>query len=180
MNLVARVVWLVAVWVALWGDLSAANVLSGTALAVVLLVVFPVAGGRRRGWFFRPVATARLVGYFLRTLVSSNVALTRAVLSREDQLCTGVVEVRLLADSDGILTVLNHLIALTPGTTVIQVDRNPARVYVHVLQLTDIDSARAAVRHLELLVVEAFGPHDLVLRARHARQAATASTEAPA
>ncbi len=169
MNGLARVVWLVAVWVALWGDLSVANVLSGTTLAVVLLVVFPVHGERSRGLLLRPWAIARLVGYFLGTLVSSNVALTRAVLSREDRLRTGVIEVRMLTDSDGLLTVMNHLTALTPGTTVIEVKRDPARMYVHVLQLTDIDTARAAVRRLELLVIEAFGPVDLVARARHER-----------
>ncbi len=180
MSIVLRVAWLVAVWIALWGDVSAANVLSGTLLAVLLLVVFPVSGGRRRGFIFRPVAFARLVGYFLRTLVASNVALTRVVLSREDRLCTGVVEVRTIADSDGLLTVLNHLIALTPGTTVIEVATDPARVYVHVLQLTDIDSARAAVQQLELLVVEAFGPPEMVSRARQARGDTAATTELPA
>ena len=180
MNLAAHAIWLVAVWVALWGDLSVANVLSGTVLAVLLLVVFPVHGERRRGVFIRPLATARLVGYFVRTLVASNVALTRAVLSRDDRLCTGVVEVRLICDSDGLLTMLNHLIALTPGTTVIEVERDPARVYVHVLQLADIDSARAAVQQLELLVIEAFGPFDLVRRARQLRRATAMSTELPA
>lgn len=170
MNALARIAWLVAVWVALWGDVSVANVLSGTALAVVLLLVFPVRGERRRGLVLRPLAIARLVGYFLRTLVTSNVALTRAVLSREDRLCTGVIEVDLICDSDGLLTVLNHLIALTPGTTVIEIERDPCCVFVHVLQLTDIESARAAVQHLELLVIEAFGPLDLVRRARQARR----------
>lgn len=180
MNMVARVIWLVAVWVGLWGDVSVANVLSGTALAALLLLVFPVHGERRRGFFVRPLATARLIGYFLRTLVVSNVALTRAVLSRDDRLCTGVVEVRMICDSDGLLTILNHLIALTPGTTVIEVERDPPRLYVHVLQLTDIESARAAVQQLELLVIEAFGTFDLVRRARRIRRAAATSTELPA
>ena len=70
--------------------------------------------------------------------------------------------------------------ALTPGTTVIEAEHDPPRVFVHVLQLADIDSARAAVQQLELLVIEAFGPHDLVLRARRARRATAATTELPA
>lgn len=179
MNVVARVVWLVAVWVALWGDLSVANVLSGAALAVVLLVVFPARGERRRGFFFRPVATARLAWHVLRMMITSNLALTRVVLSREDRVCTGVIEVDLITDSDGLLTVVNHLLALTPGTTVLEVERDPSRVYVHVLQLADIDSARAAVQRLELLVIEAFGTHDVVLRARQARHDAAPVEAAP-
>ena len=34
-------VWLVVVWIFLWGDLSLANVLGGAAVAVALLVAFP-------------------------------------------------------------------------------------------------------------------------------------------
>jgi len=34
--------WLTAVWVALWGSLSAANVLGGLAVAVLLLVALPL------------------------------------------------------------------------------------------------------------------------------------------
>lgn len=173
----ARVAWLVAVWVALWGDVSAANILSGTALAVLLLLVFPVKSGDHRG-AFRPLATIRLVGYFLRTLVMSNAVLTRTVLSRDDRLATGVIEVRLIADSDALLTVLNHLIALTPGTTVIEAERDPNRFYVHVLQVGDIATARADVQRLELRVIEAFGSSDLVERARRARQQATAEASA--
>lgn len=172
MNVVARVVWLVAVWVALWGDVSVANILSGLALAVMLLIVFPIRGEKRRGMFFRPVATARLAWYFVRQLVSSNLALTRSVTSRSDRLRTGVIAVPLVCDSDGLITVLHHLIALTPGTTVIEVERDPAQIFVHILELDDIDAARAELAHLERLVIEAFGPVDAVARVR----AAAAST----
>ncbi|HWL43116.1 MAG TPA: Na+/H+ antiporter subunit E [Ilumatobacter sp.] len=172
MNRIALALWLVVVWVALWGDLSIANVASGTALAVLLLGVFPTHGERRRGLFIRPVATLRLVWYFARQMVGSNLALTRSVVSRSDRLRTGVIAVPLVCDSDGLVTVLHHLIALTPGTTVIEVERNPARIFVHILQLDDIDAARAEIALLERRVIEAFGPVDAVARVR----AATAET----
>lgn len=169
-NRVAIVVWLVVVWVALWGDLSAANVLSGLVVAVGVLTVFPVQRGRPWGLAVRPLALAQLVWFFLRTLVVSNLALARAVVSRDDRLHTGVIEVRLIWDSEVLMTVLTHLIGLSPGMTVIGVGRQPPRLYVHVLQLTDVDSARAEVLRLELLVLEAVGPAELVEAARAARQ----------
>ena len=171
MNQIVRVVWLVAVWIALWGDVSIANVLSGTTLAVLLLVVFPVHGEQQRGLLVRPLAVVRLLGYYARTIVTSNVALARAVVSRDDRLRTGVLAVRLPVDSDGLITIFNHLIALTPGTSVIEVEPDRSRLYVHILQLTDIESARAELARLELLIIEAFAPIDVVNRARATRAA---------
>jgi len=168
-NQAAMIVWLVVVWVALWGDISAANVASGTLLAVLVLTVFPMKHSRRWGVKFRPVAFARLVGFFGRTIITSNLALSRTVVSRGDRLRTGVIQVPLSWDSDVLLTVLNHMIGMSPGMTVIDVARDPGRLYVHVLQLTDIASARAEVARLELLVLEALAPAEIVAAAHAAR-----------
>lgn len=41
MRLFTRLLLLVALWLLAWGEVTVANVLSGTAVAAVLLVVFP-------------------------------------------------------------------------------------------------------------------------------------------
>ncbi len=166
MTRVALTAWLVVVWTALWGRLSFANVASGILVAAALMVVFPV--GRP---FFpphppRPVAVARLVVYFARKLVESNIAITRTVLSRDDRIRTGIIAVPLTCDSDGVLTVVANLTALTPGTMAIEVEREPLRFYVHVLRLDDIEGARAEILELERLVVEAFGSQAAIARVR--------------
>ena len=170
MNRILIVAWLVVVWVALWGNISAANIISGTVVAVLVLTVFPVQRANRWGLWVRPLALLRLIGFFGHTLVRSNLALARAVISRDDRLYTGVIEVKVSWDSEILLTVLTHLIGLSPGMTVIGVGRDPGRLYVHVLQLTDVESARAEVSRLELLVLEALAPAPMVEAAHAARR----------
>lgn len=161
-------VWLVVVWVALWGDLSIANVLSGVLVAAVLLVVFPASGEILPQYRARPLAALRLVGYFLLKMAESNWSLARMVLSRDDQIRTGVIAVPLVCDSDGLLTIVANLTALTPGMMVLEVERQPARFYVHVLQLDDVDAARSEIMELERRVVEAFGSPEAVAAVRTA------------
>jgi len=152
--------WLVVVWTSLWGRLSIANIASGIIVAALLLTVFPVGKHLLPGYIVRPVAVARLTVYFLRKLVESNIALTRTTLSRDDQIRTGIVAVPMTCESDGVLTVVANLTALTPGTMAIEVERQPPLIFIHVLRLDDIESTRDEVRRLERLVVEAFGPSE--------------------
>jgi multicomponent Na+:H+ antiporter subunit E len=152
------IVAVTVIWTLAWGSLSAANVLSGVAVALLLLWIIPDdTSGLRRRSPVRPLAIARFVGYVLVQVVQSNVVLSREVLARHSRINTGVVAVPLPDCSDGLITLIANTIALTPGTMPIQVDRNPTVLYVHVLQLSDIEEARGEIRHLADLAYRAFG-----------------------
>ena len=63
-------VWLVLVWILLWGTWSWANLISGVVVALavtVLLPLPPVVGGTR----LRPAALLRFLGHFFVDLVVS-------------------------------------------------------------------------------------------------------------
>jgi multicomponent Na+:H+ antiporter subunit E len=150
------VVWLVVAWVLLWGRLSWANVLSGLAVVAVLLAVVPVGGTDRRP-VVRPLALARLAGHFLVELVRANVTLTRTILAPRDRLRTGVVAVPLDDVSDGVLTVVVNLAALTPGTMIVEVERDPTVIYVHVTALRDREDVVRELRTAQRLAEAAFG-----------------------
>ena len=162
------VVWLVAVWVALWGDISVANLLSGLAVATVLLVALPLARDRLYQYRVRPLAVLRLAWHFLRKLVESNITIVRTVIARDDRIRTGVISVPVVSDSDVLLTVVANLTALTPGMMAIEVERDPVQFYVHVLLLEDVERSRTDVLELERLVVEAFGSPEAVTAVREA------------
>ena len=154
---------LVVLWLFLWGDLSFANVLSGAAVAAVLLMVFPRA--RSEGpvrHVVRPVALAHLALYFAYELVTSNLLLTREIMSRHSRIRTGVVACPLRTTSDGIVTVLANVLSLSPGTMMVEVLDGPPTLYVHVLLLHDVDDARRQVARLEELIIRAFGAADAV------------------
>jgi multicomponent Na+:H+ antiporter subunit E len=157
-TLVAYVIALVAMWVLAWGSLSVANVLGGLAVAGFLLWVAPdkwMTGERLR---LRPVAIARLTLFALAEVVKSNVVLVRAILARGTKVHTGVMAVPLPECSDALLTVISNVLALTPGTTPLHLTRYPTVLYVHVLDMRDVESTRRDVQRLADLAYAAFGP----------------------
>ena len=152
-----RALLLVGFWLLAWGEVSVANVVSGWLLAVVLLVAFPF---RRRSTTTRRVSLAgavRLALYVFGQLVPSNVLVTREVLSRRSRIRTGVLAYPLEHPSDEVLSLMAHVIALTPGTMTVEATREPAVIYVHFLLLDDVDQARRMLVRLERLAVGVFG-----------------------
>lgn len=153
-------VWLTLVWTALWGSFTAANLLGGLLLAVVLLLLLPlpeVAAQAR----VRPVGVARLLVAFLVALVTASASVVALVLRRRGQLRQAVVAVPVVATSDLLLTLLANAVSLTPGTLTLEVDRARSVLYVHVLDLGPGDDAVEAVRRsiarLERLAILALG-----------------------
>jgi multicomponent Na+:H+ antiporter subunit E len=154
---------LAAIWVLMWGSASPANVLSGLAIGTLLVFVVPglrrPAAGRTR---VRPVAIARLVGHVLLTMLRSNAELTREVLSPRSRLRTAVVGVPLPGCSDGLLTLISNLLAISPGTMPIELRTDPVVLYIHVLHLTDVERVRRETLHLTDLAVRAFGTDEAI------------------
>jgi multicomponent Na+:H+ antiporter subunit E len=155
-----RVLLLVVLWILAWGELSLANVLSGVVVAGVLLAAFPAAGDGRASVRVRPVPALRLVGYVLRQLVTSNILVTRVILSPRSKVTFGVLAYPVRYPSDALLTLMANVIGLTPGTMTVEATREPAVLYVHVLLLHDRDEARGTIAHLEELAIAALGLPD--------------------
>jgi multicomponent Na+:H+ antiporter subunit E len=155
---------IVLVWVFAWGSLTFANVLGGLAVAIVVLAWAPDGLGRSgRRPAIRPIAIGRLLMFVLVELLRSNVALTRMVLAPRPKLHAGVLEVPLPSCSDGLLTLIANVLALTPGTNPLHVDRDPTVLYVHVLQMYDAEQTRADVLRLADLAFRAFSPNPLAV-----------------
>jgi multicomponent Na+:H+ antiporter subunit E len=155
---------LAVIWVLLWGSASPANVLGGLAAGAALILAVP--GLRRRGRgplvAVRPVAIARLVGHMLRTVVESNVVLTREIVTRGVNINTAVVGVPLPGCSDELLTLISNLVALAPGTMPLELTVDPVVLYVHVLHFRDVEQVRRDILHLTDLTVRAFGSAETV------------------
>lgn len=157
---VARVALLTAIWVGLWSDLSAANVASG--LAVALGIVFAFDLPRTGRLLVRPVHVARFAVYFAYKLVESTLVVARTVVSPKGAVHTGIVAVPLIGCSDGVTTLIADAISLTPGTLTIEVRSNPRTLFVHALDVRDVDRVQADIRTLEVLAVRAFGSTEAI------------------
>lgn len=156
-SIVVRVALLVVLWLLAWGDFTIANVLSGIAVAAVLLIAFPL---REPSHPRHPsvVGIVRLAGYVARQLVASNIVMAREVLRRVPRTKPGVLAHRLQQPSEEVVTLMTTIIALSPGTMTVDVDDASTTVYVHFFRLDDIEGARTSLRTLERLVVDAIAP----------------------
>lgn len=150
-----RVALLVAIWVGLWSDISAANVLSGLVVAAGIVFVFDT--WQAGTLVFRPVGLAHFAVYFLYKLVQATVVVARTVVSPRSAVHTGIVAIQLRGCSDAMATLVADAISLTPGTLTLEVRRQPLTLYVHALDIRDVEQVQTDVRKLEVLAVRAFG-----------------------
>ncbi|RBY78304.1 Na+/H+ antiporter subunit E [Geodermatophilus sp. TF02-6] len=155
-------VWLVVVWILLWGDWSWANLIGGVlvALAVTWLLPLPPAPGGLR---FRAGPFVVLLGRFVRDLVVSSVEVAWVAFRPGPPPRGAVISVQLRTDSDLLLTIVAEMLCLVPGSIVIDLDREHLQIALHVLSVRDMDEVReqeARVLAQEERVVRAFGSSD--------------------
>lgn len=157
---IVRAAVMVAVWLGLWSDLSVANALSGTLVAVAVLLVFDT--WREGTIAVRPLRAARFGAFFLVKLVQSTFVVARTVVSPHQRVQTGIVAVPLRGCTDAVATLIADAISLTPGTLTLEVRRDPLTLFVHLLDVRAVDQVQADVRRLEVLAVRAFGNQEAI------------------
>lgn len=161
---------LLTVWLLWWGSASPANVLSGIAVIAFLFFVVPTSRPLWPTGRFHPVALVRLAVQFVASIISSNVVLSRSILSPRADLHTGVVKVDLCTDDIRIVTMVTNLTALTPGSMVVKVDdaQPLTTLWVHVLTPGDPDEVAPSILALERRCIEAIGTPEQIRRVRQA------------
>lgn len=160
MMLAVRVLLLVGIWLALWSDVSVANALSGVLVAGVVVLTFDT---WQAGTFaLRPLRAAAFAGFFIYKLVQATFVVARTVVTPRERLYTGIVAVPLRGGSDAVVTLIADAISLTPGTLTLEVRRRPTTLFVHVLDVRQVDRVEADVRNLEVLAVRAFGNREAI------------------
>ncbi|MBI9115840.1 Na+/H+ antiporter subunit E [Sanguibacter suaedae] len=168
----STLVWLVAVWVMLWGDLSWANVLGGLALALLVTLVMPLPSIDFHGRL-RPLGFLNLVFRFAVDLVAASVQVSMQAFRFGHTPRGAVVGVRLRSSSDLYLTLVAELASLVPGSLVIEAHRLTGMLYLHVLDVDvsgGVDAVRADTLALEERVMRAFASDEELLRAGIARR----------
>jgi multicomponent Na+:H+ antiporter subunit E len=148
---------LVVMWIDLWARLSFANVLSGMVVAWGVLLL--ARGVRPRPVrHFRLLPALRYLMTFLKQLAIANYQVTLAVIQPE-RIAPGIIAVPMRYVSDAVVTLVANSITLTPGTLTLETERDGDAVtlYVHALNVTDIEGVRDDIRGLERLALNGFG-----------------------
>ena len=157
----ALVVWVVVLWVALWGDLTLANVVTGLLVAVVVIGISRPAGSMpMQKTAVRPIAVAVYFATFFAALVQSTAIVVREVLTPGSQVDRAIVAIPMHTRSRSIITLVANSITLTPGTATIDEHEGPdgtITLYIHVLHVHELDHMRASLSRIERRAGKAFG-----------------------
>lgn len=148
-----------AVWVILWGSVSPLVIVGGILFSYLITVVFPLPpihwAGRFRPWPF-----LGLCCHLLADLVASSARIVVLAFERTVNLNAGIVRVDLASDNDLYQVQVAQVISLVPGTVVVEVVRQPRRLYLHAIDLTGPDPVRQIqqrVHTVETQVLTSFG-----------------------
>ena len=161
-------VWLVAVWMLLWGQFTVTAFVTGVVAAVVVTRVFrlpPVElSGRVNLWY-----GVVFVLSFLVALVRGSLTVAWQALDWRRQPGTAIIAVPLRVDDDLIMTHTAVTASLIPGSLVVEADRDRRILYLHVIGVRsarDVERQRESVWSWERRIVLAVGSRAQVERVR--------------
>jgi multicomponent Na+:H+ antiporter subunit E len=126
--------WLVLVWILLWGTFSAANILSGLLVAMVITLLLPLPAVPVEGKV-HPLSLMRLivtVGYYL---VLSSVQVALLAVKPGPPPLSAVLRARLAIKSDLVLALAVNIFNLIPGSIVLEIDQARRMLYMHVINV---------------------------------------------
>lgn len=152
-------IWLVVVWMLLWGTFDVATAVYGLLVALIVLVVFPLPSHR---WniFHRPWRLVILAGYVIVDLVGSAVRFFVDTLRESGRVSAAIMAVPVLSDVDHVIASAANVVSLAPGTFVLQIDRSRGIWYVYTTGVRTAEDAHKAydnVVDMQHVVVWAFG-----------------------
>lgn len=157
MTRIAGAIILMLVWAVVTGSFTLHNLFLGLVLGALALVVIREEKPPG-GYTLRPWPTVILIGLFLKELAMSAISMAALVIRRDMDLKPGIFAYPLKLKSDFEITLLANLITLTPGTLSVDVAADRNTLYVHAIDCSDPNGARAAIASgFERRIMEAFG-----------------------
>lgn len=147
---------LALVWVTVSGSFTLVNFVFGFVLAAGALFLIREEVGSS-GYMRRIGRILYLFVFFLRELLLSAWRVAKLVLAPKPDLKPGIFAYKLQVQTDFQITLLANLITLTPGTLSVDVSEDRSTLYVHALDCSDPEAARADIANgFEAMIMEAF------------------------
>lgn len=169
--------WLVALWMLLWGQFTVLAAVTGIVVAIVVTRVFrlpPVElSGRVNLWY-----GLVFVVMFIGALVRGSLLVAWQTVNPVRYPGTAIVAAPLVTDDDLILAHVAVTTSLIPGSLVVDVDRDRRILYLHVLGVdsdADLARQRRLVRLWEARIVRAVGSRAQLAAVREAAASARAA-----
>jgi multicomponent Na+:H+ antiporter subunit E len=136
---------LAIVWILLKNSWTLLDFTIGYMLGVVLLYVF-------RGflpsdiYLKRIIAVWKLILLFFKELILANIAVVKHVLDPKLDIKPGIFALPTELEGHFEITTLANLITLTPGTFTIDVSPDNKILYIHAINVPDVEEAIRAIK----------------------------------
>ncbi|TMQ90396.1 hypothetical protein ETD83_35670 [Actinomadura soli] len=136
-------VWLLAVWVLLWGRIDAATVIGGLAVVLVAYAVsrLPTVPLVTR---VRPVPLAKAALEFAWDLLVSSVVIAWHALRAPGRIQGAIIEVGARSRSEVVLLAVTTSVSLRPGTLLVGLDWERSLLRIHGMPVRSEEEADAA------------------------------------
>ena len=155
-------VWLIALWMLLWGQFTVVAFLTGLIAAVLVTRVFrlpPVELSGRLNFWYGLV----FVATFFLALIRGSLLVAWQALDPRKQPRSSIIAVHLRTDDDLIMTHVGVTASLIPGSLIIEADRDRRVYYLHVLgadTAEEVARQKRAVLGWEARIVRAVGSRE--------------------
>ncbi|MET0447862.1 MAG: Na+/H+ antiporter subunit E [Aeromicrobium sp.] len=151
--------WLVALWMLLWGQFTWLAFLTGVVIAIFVTRIFrlpPVdLSGRVNLWW-----GAVFLVTFVLALVRGSLLVAWQVIDPRKQPVSSIIAVQLRTDDDLMMAHTAVTASLIPGSLIVEADRARRILYLHVIGAStpeEVEAQRRAILGWEARIVRAVG-----------------------
>jgi multicomponent Na+:H+ antiporter subunit E len=133
-------------WALLTGEFNLENLVAGFVIGFLLLLTLRQAFGGS-GYFPKVRNAVAFSLHFVWELLQANLSVARTVLLKpRDKINPAFLAIPLEAKTDAEIALLANLITLTPGTLSLDVSTDRTVLYIHTLDVEDVDALRVEIK----------------------------------
>lgn len=145
---------LAVTWMLLKNSYQPFNFFVGYTIGLIIIFIF-----RRffnsRFYINRVIAILHLLIVFIKEVVLSNIAVLKIILSPKLIMKPGIFALPISLKRDWEIYILSCLITLTPGTLVMKVSNDQKTLYIHAMDIPDIEESISGIKNgFERLIKE--------------------------
>ena len=143
-------------WGAVSGSFSELNLIFGFVLGMLVLFLVREQIGTL-SYISRAKRVISLMALFFYELVLSSIKVAKIAIKPSLKIEPGFFSYELKTDQDAEITLLANLITLTPGTMSVDVSKDKKTLYIHALNIDDVEAMREDIATgFERKIMEAF------------------------
>jgi multicomponent Na+:H+ antiporter subunit E len=134
------------VWMFMSTSFTASTFIIGFLIGLLLIIMTRRFFSKRLyiGWLW---AVFKLVLLFFKELTLSNISVLRVVLRPKMDIQPMIFALPTDLEHDWEITLLSSLITLTPGTIVLNVSDDQKTLYIHAIDVDDVDDAIESIKN---------------------------------